>query len=50
MDYKYDRSNKESIENYARRLLNKSLKDLDENNKEYKFNNKKSASCLLFTL
>ncbi|HBJ1647285.1 DNA mismatch repair protein MutH [Clostridium botulinum] len=46
MDYKYDRSNKESIENYARRLLNKSLKDLDENNKEYKFNNKKSKGRL----
>ncbi len=46
MDYKYDRSNKESIENYARRLLNKSLKDLDENNKEHKFNNKKSKGRL----
>lgn len=46
MNYKYDRSNKESIEEYARRLLNKSLNELNENEQEYKFNNEKSKGRL----
>lgn len=41
MDYNYDKNNKESIEQYARRLLNKSLNELNIYNREHRFNNKK---------
>lgn len=46
MDYKYDRSDKDSIEEYAQRLLNKSLNKLNGNNKDSKFNNEKSKGKL----
>jgi DNA mismatch repair protein MutH len=38
MDYKYNRRNKESIEEYARKLLNKSLNNLNESIEEADFN------------
>ncbi|WP_029452572.1 Sau3AI family type II restriction endonuclease [Clostridium algidicarnis] len=46
MDYNYDKNNKESIEQYARKLLNKSLNELNIYNREYRFNNKKSKGRL----
>lgn len=41
--YDYDRTNKESIEQYARKLLNRKLSDFTENDK---FTNKKSKGRL----
>ncbi len=46
MDYEYDKKNKESIEEYARRLINKSLNVLNKNSKESRFNNEKSKGKL----
>ena len=46
MDYSYDRENKESIEEYARRLLNKSLNDINWERRGDKFNNEKSKGRL----
>ena len=46
MDYNYDKNNKESIEQYARKLINKSLNELNIYNREYRFNNKKSKGRL----
>jgi len=46
MDYKYDTSDKESIEEYARRLLNKSLNELSENNEYNRLYNEKSKGRL----
>lgn len=49
MYYNYDRNDKQSIEEYARKLLNKSLNGvnlLNGNNKECRFNNKKSKGRL----
>jgi DNA mismatch repair protein len=46
MDYKYDRKNKESIEEYARRLLNKSLNKLNVNVQKCRFNNEQSKGKL----
>lgn len=42
MDYNYDKNNKESIEEYARKLLNKSLNDVNEENFYSRFNNDRS--------
>lgn len=46
MKYNYDRNDKESIEEYARRLLNKSLSNINTSSKESKFNNEKSKGRL----
>lgn len=46
MNYKYDRKNKNSIEEYARKLANKSLNHLNENNISTRFNNEKSKGKL----
>ena len=46
MGYSYDENNKESIEEYARQLLNKSLSEMDVSDKEHRFNNKKSKGQL----
>lgn len=46
MKYNYDRNDKESIEEYARRLLNKSLSNINMSSKESKFNNEKSKGRL----
>lgn len=46
MNYKYDRNNKESIEEYARNLINKSLNDLLEPEQENRFKNEKSKGKL----
>lgn len=42
MKFKYDRKSKESIEEYGRRLLNKSLNDVNGHNIYSRFNNKNS--------
>lgn len=46
MEYNYNRNNKESIEEYARRLLNKSLNQIQKSDEEHRFNNKKSKGQL----
>ncbi|KOA21180.1 type-2 restriction enzyme Sau3AI [Clostridium homopropionicum DSM 5847] len=46
MHYKYDKKNKESIEEYARRLLNKSLNNLHFDTENARFNNEKSKGKL----
>lgn len=46
MEYKYDRCDKESIEEHARKLLNKSLNSLNGDNQEHRFNNEKSKGRL----
>ncbi|WP_045518151.1 Sau3AI family type II restriction endonuclease [Clostridium sporogenes] len=46
MDCNYDKKNKESIEEYARRLINNSLNTLNVCNRECRFNNKKSKGRL----
>lgn len=46
MDYKYDRKDKESIEEYARKLTNKSLNDLFGMDQENRFSNEKSKGKL----
>lgn len=46
MDYIYDRRNKKSIEEYARKLINKSLNEVNENSGYSRFNNKKSKGRL----
>lgn len=42
----YDRRDKESIEEYARKLLSRSLNDVNESNKESRFRNEKSKGRL----
>lgn len=46
VDYKYDGNNKESIEAYGRKLLNKSLNEINGYNRENRFNNKNSKGRL----
>lgn len=46
MGYKYDRTDKQSIEDYARLLLNKSLSQVNGYNTESRFNNKKAKGKL----
>lgn len=46
MEYKYNRFNKASIEEYARKLLYKSLKELNGNNEDSRFSNEKSKGKL----
>lgn len=46
LKYNYDKNNKEEIEEYARRLLNKSLSKVNRNISNNKFNNKKSKGRL----
>lgn len=46
MNYRYDKNNKESIEEYARRLLNKSLNDVYKIKQDNRFNNEKSKGKL----
>lgn len=46
MKFDYDRASKESIEEYARRLIDKSLNQVREDDEEYKLDNKKSKGQL----
>lgn len=46
MGYKYDRTDKQSIEDFARLLLNKSLSQVNGYNTESRFNNKKAKGKL----
>ncbi|EDT75915.1 Sau3AI family type II restriction endonuclease [Clostridium butyricum] len=46
MGYKYDRTDKQSIEDFARLLLNKSLSQINAYNTESRFNNKKAKGKL----
>ena len=46
MNYKYDRSDKNSIEEYARLLLDKSLNQVREDDEEYRLDNQKAKGQL----
>ncbi|KHO38481.1 DNA mismatch repair protein MutH [Clostridium tetani] len=46
MDCKYDKTDRKSIEEYARRLINKSLSEVNKNNNCSRFNNEKSKGRL----